>query len=212
VSEDVVMSDDMKMVVWSEEHGDWTEEGITDYKYSESDRVVQFYINVVGLLALVKSRTADMPYKSWTLAPVYDKKINQIANGVVTRPVSAAVPAAASTDELTDGIAAVSLSQPVSARGPLTAPEDLPPPPLSHGTQYYEKQARFTIHTQKHDIVIDIIGDKCKLIQPTTKNFADIQNLLLSPGALLSKLQRKGVNLLPTVNDLACVEDRNIKV
>ena len=76
----------------------------------------------------------------------------------------------------------------------------------------YEKHARFTIQTQRHELVIDIVGSKCIFVKPDTKTFADLVGKVLTPGTLLSKLQRKGINLMPTPLELTSVEGYKPKV
>lgn len=76
----------------------------------------------------------------------------------------------------------------------------------------YEKHARFTIQTQKQELVIDIIGSKCILIQPDSKIFADLIGKVMSPAVLLTKLQYKGINLMPTLLELKSVEGYKPKV
>lgn len=70
------MSSDMTVCVWDEDTMSWVDEGITDYQYSESTRIVQFYMTCVGAIALVKNRTADFPYKKWSLSAWRDGAAN----------------------------------------------------------------------------------------------------------------------------------------
>lgn len=69
----------------------------------------------------------------------------------------------------------------------------------------FERQTRFTLMTANHEIVIDIIGTCCELVSPSRPELADLIGVKMSPGLLLSKLQRRGLNLLPTARDLASV-------
>lgn len=80
VPDHVSLTDDLRVAIWNEEQRDWVEDGITDYQYSEATRIVQFYITTVGVLALVKRRTSDLPLKKWSLYPVLDKPINRFMN------------------------------------------------------------------------------------------------------------------------------------
>mmetsp|Transcript_38898 Transcript_38898/g.39584 ORF Transcript_38898/g.39584 Transcript_38898/m.39584 type:complete len:654 (+) Transcript_38898:146-2107(+) len=153
VPEEVFMTDTTTMAIWDEEQRRWTEEGISDFQYIESTRQVQFYTTAVGLFALVKSRTAEMPYKSWKLQPVR------------TSPVI--------TDASTNA--------------------KLP--------EQYERHARLTVQTQTQEIIIDIIGTHCKLLEPNVSQLADLVGVETTPGALLHTLQRRGINLLPTAMD-----------
>jgi len=172
VPDNIVMTEDIRAAVWNEDLKDWTEDGISDFQYNEANRTAQFYITTVGTLALVKSRTADLPYKSWLLAPVHGDLKNK------------------------DVFESLSFEHSKSSIYP----------PM------YEKHARFTIQTQKHELVIDIMGSKCMLVQPDTKNFSDIIGKIMSPGAILSNLQRKGINLMPTPLEQRSVEGFNAKV
>ena len=74
------------------------------------------------------------------------------------------------------------------------------------GGKHFEQQACFTLNTANHELVINIVGTYCVLTGPKRTEFSDLLGVPLSPGLLLTKLQRRGVNLLPTDEDLACVE------
>lgn len=69
----VIMSEDIRIAVWNETFHDWREEGISDFQYIASANLVQFVINTVGILALVKKRNIDFPYKNWNLSPMIMK-------------------------------------------------------------------------------------------------------------------------------------------
>jgi len=69
VPENVIMSNDVRVMLWDEDAKDWSEEGITDYQYSDQGRLCQFMLTTVGIVALVKDRTVDFPYKRWSLTP-----------------------------------------------------------------------------------------------------------------------------------------------
>ena len=73
------------------------------------------------------------------------------------------------------------------------------------GGSHFERQARFSMETSNHEIIIDIIGTSVKLISPDRVEFSDLLNIEMSPGSLLTKLQRRGINLLPNDSDLAAV-------
>ena len=75
------------------------------------------------------------------------------------------------------------------------------------GGSHFERQACFTLQTANHELVINIVGTHCVLISPVRTEFSDLIGVRLSPGLLLTKLQRRGVNLLPTADDLASVAD-----
>ena len=152
VPEDIFMSEDVTMNTWDAVNKRWTDDGVTDFQYTESNRTAQFYTTSVGTFALVKDRTADIPYKSWSLQPIRSNE---------------------SILDFNDS---------------------------------FEKHARLTISTQKMEIVIDIIGNKCRLMLPEVKQFTDLIGVLTTPGCLLHKLQRRGVNLFPSAFDASrCV-------
>lgn len=161
VPAEVVMADDVRVALWDEETRSWTEEGLNDYQYSDSTRMAQFYISTVGVVALVRDRVREMPYKSWSLKAIRSTKDEIGGTG----------------DDFEDG------------------------------GKFSERRARFTLSTQNHELVIDIIGTSCKLISPERSEFFDLIGANMSPGVLLTKLQRRGVNLLPTTSDLTLVED-----
>lgn len=75
------------------------------------------------------------------------------------------------------------------------------------GGKLFERQARLTLTTANHELVIDIIGTSCKLMSPERTEFMDLIGIEMSPGTLLTKLQRRGINLLPTQNDLDTIQD-----
>lgn len=310
VPSDVVISDDMRMAVWDPEAKDWTEEGISDYKYSESTRTVQFYVTTVGTLALVKNRISDFPYKSWKLEPVHDKIINKILVDRLreldfpTRPnsksaknqpqnitvedeeggnnadsnESGAINAgeesaegkacdaptesldeekgvepnvraaegneagdtaneAAPTENESNGapVTSTDVADETAEGGttesgvvnnftdgdtPLDGVASNPPVKTNKGlgitaelaenagliiskkTGEVERHARLTLTTQSHELVVDIVGSSCILIKPELPTFEDMIGVEMPPGCLLHRLQRKGVNLLPTVADL----------
>lgn len=70
VPDDVIMSDDVRVMLLDEKTREWTDEGISDYQYSEVGRLAQFMMTTVGTVALVKDRIVDFPYKSWSLSAV----------------------------------------------------------------------------------------------------------------------------------------------
>ena len=57
------------------------------------------------------------------------------------------------------------------------------------------------MQTQRFEIVIDVIGTVCKLIEPNVNQLKDIIGIEHTPGALFHKLQRRGINLFPTPYD-----------
>ena len=72
------MSNDIRIAVWDEEAKEFSEEGVTEFQYSESTRMVQFHITVLGTFALVKNRVIDFPYKRFNMAPYRD--LNKMDN------------------------------------------------------------------------------------------------------------------------------------
>ena len=70
VPDEVAMSDDVTLMVWDEDNGDWSEEGISECQYIEATSTVQFHMTIVGTFALVKNRAVDFPYKKWSLQPI----------------------------------------------------------------------------------------------------------------------------------------------
>lgn len=162
VPDEIIMSDDVRVALWNEETNDWTEDGISDYQYSDTNRLVQFYVTVVGVIALVRDRASDLPYRKWSLTALHI-------------PVKGA--SAHSTASAT-----------------------------------YERQARLTVQTQRHELVIDVVGTKCKLVKPTLKQLSDLVGVEMSPGRLLYKLQKRGINVMPTDTDCTKVESVKPKV
>lgn len=150
IPDTLFMTDDTTIALWDENERQWTEDGVTDFHYSENNRQVMFNTTAVGLFALVKHRTSGLPYKSWSLKPI--------------RAVEEAASASA----------------------------------VSKAGSNYEQHARFTIQTQHAGVVIDVIGTKCRLIEPNVPQTADIVGIDWSTGALVRQLQRRGINLFPT--------------
>jgi hypothetical protein len=167
VPDEVILSDDVRAMLWNDDTHEWVEDGITEYQYSEASRMVQFYLAAVGTIALVRDRIFDMPYRKWSLVPVRDLDV-----------------------ELRSKLA-----------------DD-----YSGNSALYERQARFTVETQRFEIIIDIVGTKCRLMAPDNKQLSDLLGKELDPGVLLLKLQRRGINLLPTPRDLKSVEGITAKV
>lgn len=77
LADGVVISEGMRLCVWDAENSCWTEDGISDFQFSEATRTVQCQITTVGIFAIVKSRTMDFPYKSWHLSPVLGSTIER---------------------------------------------------------------------------------------------------------------------------------------
>eukprot|EP00981_Chlorochromonas_danica_P008991 scaffold2392_cov166-Ochromonas_danica.AAC.7 len=189
VPDGVVLSEDLRVAVWDELEQDWVEDGISDFQCNESTRTVQFYITTVGLLALVKKRTVDIPLKKWTIYPVLSKKINTFM-----QYSSDAAIGYLSEKQLEENFRGLTIvkSTPSQYHGGMEAIL-----PLS-----YERHARLVVQSQQFEVTIDIIGSQCCLIKPDSNQFSDLLYKALSPGCLLKRLQRKGVSLLPAHIDL----------
>jgi len=86
--------------------------------------------------------------------------------------------------------------RPVRTPSQIIDPSSAPKLPES-----FERHARLTVQTQTQEIVIDIVGTKCRLLEPNVKQVKDLIGVDMSPGALLHTLQRRGVNLLPAASD-----------
>lgn len=152
----VVMSEDIRIALWDEEKQDWTEEGLSDFQYSESNRIVQFYMTVVGTVALIRNRSVDFPYRRWSMQPICNK--------------------------------------------------------LDPDHPNFGQHVRLTVGLAKIEVVIDIIGTKCKLVKPTLDTLADLVGIAMTPGQLLIRLQRHGINLFPSYWDNKLVENNVTKV
>lgn len=72
IPDEIVMTDDITIAVWDEEVGDWVDNGVSDFQYTDANRTCQFYMTTVGMFGLVRDRCADLPYKKWTIGPVRD--------------------------------------------------------------------------------------------------------------------------------------------
>ena len=138
IPDEIYMSEDVSVAVWDPSTQDWSDEGITDFQYTESNRTCQFYVNAVGMFGLVKDRRADLPYKKWSISPVRDL-----------------------------------------------------------ATNYYEQYSRVIVQTQRVEVVIDVVGHQVRLLRPTSKHFKDLLGVLMSPGQLLRRLQKRGINIMP---------------
>ena len=175
IPDEVIMTDDVKIALWDETANDWTEEGLGDYQYADASRLAQFYITGVGMLALIRPRIGEFPYRSWSLQPIRD------INGEIE---------------------VIEKSNSYDSRMKAKGVDD---------RNFFEKHARFTLETVNHQIVIDIMGTSCKLMGPDRAEFKDLIGVELTPGVLLMRLQRRGVNLIPTEHDIANVEGVTIK-
>lgn len=76
------------------------------------------------------------------------------------------------------------------------------------GNEWYERQARFTVQTDKVELTMDVIGSQVKLLRPVSKQFSDLIGVPYSPGQLLRRLQRRGVNIMPRSADIEHVLSR----
>lgn len=75
-----------------------------------------------------------------------------------------------------------------------------------------EQHARLTLQSAQFEVVIDIVGADCVLVQPNAPHCRDLLGRPLSPGELLVQLQKKGIHLLPTDHDLAHAQGNCVKV
>jgi len=82
----------------------------------------------------------------------------------------------------------------------------------NHTESLHESCARLTIYTQRAEIVIDILGTVCKLVKPNLKQCADLIGVALTPGELLTKLQRRGITLNPFYSDSERMDGNVAKV
>lgn len=171
VPDEVIMSDDVKVALWDENANDWTDEGLGDYQYAESTRLAQFYITGVGMVALIRPRSGEFPYRGWSLKPMRD--------------INTEIEAMEKTYRADPRMKNKGNDSERSA---------------------FERHARLTLDTINHQIVIDVIGTSCKLVGPDRKEFSNLLGVELTPGVLLMRLQRRGINLMPTENDLSNVE------
>eukprot|EP01035_Chromulina_nebulosa_P022906 gene22906-29672_t len=152
VPDNLIMSDDIHIALWDHDKNDWTTDKLSDYQYSESTRVVQFFLLVTGTLALVKKRHSDLPYRQWSLVPVIMDDVN------------------------------------------------------------IGKSAKFTLQTQKYKIVIEIIGTHVKLIAPDIPSISTILNKEMTPGQLVRKLLRHGINISPVYQDASYMDNQAVKI
>ena len=74
VPDHIIISDDVRVNIWNQEKGEWCEDHISDYQYSESSRLCQFMMTTVGVIALVKNRLSAFPFKKWQFKPVREVK------------------------------------------------------------------------------------------------------------------------------------------
>ena len=72
---------------------------------------------------------------------------------------------------------------------------------ISNTNENFERESRLTIQTQNYNIVIDIQGTQCFLKEPALPEVKDLIGSGMSPGALILKLQKRGINILPSLFD-----------
>ena len=65
----------------------------------------------------------------------------------------------------------------------------------------YEKTTQMFISNAKNEVLIEVNDCCCKLMKSSSKMFADLIGVDMSPGQLLYVLQRRGLNFLPLLND-----------
>jgi hypothetical protein len=173
VPDNILFGDDLRVCVWNEEAKDWTEDGIADYSYNESNRMIQFLITTTGTLALIRKRNIHLPLKQWSIYPVLVKPINAMmnyegANGMTGSPLITTPPP---------------VNQNSSSNN-------------SAVPSTYEKHCRLVLEYLKEEIMIDIIQTNCYLIKPDSLVYRDLLGKPMSPGVLLKKLQAKGINFM----------------
>lgn len=187
VPDGVILTNDLRLAVWDESEQEWVEDGISDFQCNDASRTVTCYVTTVGILALVKRRTVDLPWKNWFLIPVVDKKINAFMDYAYHGTKGFISEAEIEKSFLGIALTGSNNGSGEKKRVPLT----------------FERHARFSVETQQgHVIVLDILGSQCTLIQPTSSCLADLLYQPMTPGRLLRRLQRKGINLLPAPIDL----------
>jgi hypothetical protein len=74
------------------------------------------------------------------------------------------------------------------------------------GDKSAEQETRLTLHSARFEIVIEVKGSQCYLAKAFDPAVSDLVGQALSPGSLLAKLQKRGVNLLPHASDVPRVE------
>lgn len=190
VADYVIMSDDVRVMVWDEDSHRWTDTGISDFQYSESNRLVQFYCTVCGTFALVRHRNSDLPYKRWSLTPIHDAVAISAGKGQGAGGGAAAASAAA--------VAPTALKAEAG--------------PKKTTTSRFEQHVRLSLQTQRHEVVIDVVGSKCRLIKPVCPQLEDVLGVEVSTGFLLFTLQRRGINIVPIISPHFAVEGVTAKV
>ena len=75
VPANIVMSDDIVFAYFDPDHNTWSTDALTEYSYDAATRQVVFLTAKIGVFAFIKRRTADFPYKSWSLAPRRDSNL-----------------------------------------------------------------------------------------------------------------------------------------
>lgn len=75
----------------------------------------------------------------------------------------------------------------------------------------FDQFAKLFVQVGTVDITIAIAGPKCYLMKSNSKALIDLLNVPMLPGILLSLLQSRGVNLVPTKMDAARTEGLLIK-
>jgi hypothetical protein len=188
VPPEVIMGDDLRVAIWDESTKNWTDNGISDFQYNVTNRQVNFLLAAVGIVALVRERTVEMPYKKWLLSPICPPEQPRPLTKPYTEPTTA--------------MEALNLNDPEGGGKIITTSSSVIEEPPS----LYEKMGRFELHTKSHVVVIIIEGTVCYLEEPKIPEFHDLIGVTMPPGTLLYKLQRRGLNLLATDNDLVSME------
>lgn len=74
------------------------------------------------------------------------------------------------------------------------------------GHKLMEQSVRFTLHTQRYEVAIDISGTSCSLAKAFSKSVANLVGVPMTPGVLLTTLQKRGLNILPIDADITSLE------
>jgi hypothetical protein len=79
---------------------------------------------------------------------------------------------------------------------------------LSSSSQnnFFEQEACYTLQTARYEIVINIRGNQVCLATCFDPSCKDLVGVNMPPGLLLSKLQKRGINVLPHQSDFKNVE------
>lgn len=57
------------------------------------------------------------------------------------------------------------------------------------------------VQGSRFDVQLEVVGGKIQLLQPSDRVLAPLNNVLLDPGVLLTRMAKSGINLMPTDHD-----------